>query len=290
MSVAVCERVFANRRTINAQEMQPPANYAAHDQDQPAGRAGAGSVGGVNVTWGNRMRILIVEDESYAARALEMRLGRAGLTTFSTSLGEEAIELAAIYDYDLIVLDLNLPDMHGSEVLRALRHKRINTPVLVLTGDGSTDHKLRCFKLGADDFLPKPANCDELIARIRAIVRRTYGHAAPVLQVGRLSINLDDRTARVDDVPLNLSHCEYQTLEVLALQKGETVTKEAFLNHLYGGIREPEPKVIDVYICKIRKKLDEALGAGPHIETIWGRGYALRQPAAAAAAAAGDAA
>jgi two-component system, cell cycle response regulator CtrA len=224
------------------------------------------------------MRILIVEDEVNVARVLEMRLERAGLKSFSTSLGEEAIELAAIYDYDLIVLDLNLPDMYGGDVLRALRNKRIATPVLVLTGDASTQHKLRCFELGADDFLPKPFRCDELIARIRAIVRRTHGHADSVLQVGQLSINLDTRAALVGDRPLCLSGREYQILEVLALHKGATVTKEAFLNSLYGGLDEPEPKVIDVYICKIRKKLEDALGTGQYIQTVWGRGYTLQAP------------
>ncbi len=224
------------------------------------------------------MRILIVEDEINVARVLEMQLERAGLKSTTTTRGEEAIELAAIYDYDLIVLDLNLPDMHGSKVLRALRNKRIDTPVLILTGDGGTDHRLHCFGLGADDFLPKPFHGDELIARIRAIVRRSHGHAASTVQVGRLSINLDDKSAQVDDTPLSLSRREYQILEVLVLRKGATVTKEAFLNHLYGGLDEPEPKVIDVYICKIRKKLSDALGAGSHIETVWGRGYSLPTP------------
>lgn len=224
------------------------------------------------------MRILIVEDEISVARVIEMRLDRAGLKTFSTTLGAEAIELAAIYGYDLIVLDLNLPDMHGSDVLRALRAKRITTPVLVLTGDAGTEDKLRCFGLGADDFLPKPFHGEELIARIRAIVRRSHGHADSMVHVGRLSVNLDEKSAAVDEVPLSLSPREYQILEVLALRKGATVTKEAFLNHLYGGLDEPEPKVIDVYVCKIRRKLQDALGPGQHIETVWGRGYSLRDP------------
>lgn len=238
---------------------------------------------GVNQARDYQMRILIVEDEVNVVRVLEMRLDRAGLKTFSTPLGEEAIELATIYDYDLIVLDLNLPDMNGSDVLRALRNKRIVTPVLVLTGDASTDHKLRCFGLGADDFLSKPFHGDELIARIRAIVRRSLGHAAPVLKVGRLTINLTEKTVFVDDQPLNFSRREYQFLELLALRKGTTVTKAAFLNHVYGDMDEPEPKIIDVYICKIRKKLVDALGAGVHIETEWGRGYSLRLPPLAAA-------
>lgn len=221
------------------------------------------------------MRILIVEDEITVSRLLEMHLERSGCKTYSTTLGEEAIDLASVYEYDLVLLDLNLPDMNGSTVLRALRKKRIETPVLVLTGDSCADQRLECFGLGADDFLQKPFHRDELLARIRAIVRRANGHASSTIRIGRLSINLDQQNVFADDLALSLTGREFQFLELLALRKGATVTKEAFLNHVYGGMDEPEPKIIDVYICRIRKKIEELIGPGAYIETVWGRGYTM---------------
>ena len=224
------------------------------------------------------MRILLVEDDPSTARAIEMMLTAASYNVFRTDMGEEGIDLAKLYDYDLILLDLDLPDMNGLDVLRQLRVSRIDTPILILTGSDDTEIKLRGFGFGADDYMTKPFHKDELVARIHAIVRRSKGHAQSVIQTGDLVVNLDTKTVEVGGQRVHLTGKEYQMLELLSLRKGTTLTKEMFLNHLYGGMDEPELKIIDVFICKLRKKLSEALKGDSHIETVWGRGYVLRDP------------
>jgi two-component system cell cycle response regulator CtrA len=224
------------------------------------------------------MRILLVEDDPATAKSIEMMLTHANLNVYTTALGEEGMDLAKLYDYDLILLDLHLPDMNGHEVLRQLRMARVNTPILILSGTDDTDSKLKGFGFGADDYLTKPFHRAELVARIHAIIRRSKGHAQPVIQTGRVAVNLDDKTVDVDSKPVHLTGKEYQMLELLSLRKGTTLTKEMFLNHLYGGMDEPELKIIDVFICKLRKKLSQATGGENYIETVWGRGYVLRDP------------
>jgi two-component system, cell cycle response regulator CtrA len=208
-----------------------------------------------------------------------MMLQNANLNVYATDLGEEGIDLAKLYDYDLILLDLNLPDMNGHEVLRQLRVAKVETPILILSGMDDTESKLKGFGFGADDYMTKPFNRQELIARIHAIVRRSKGHAQSVITTGKFTVNLDTKTVEVDGKPVHLTGKEYQMLELLSLRKGTTLTKEMFLNHLYGGMDEPELKIIDVFICKLRKKLSEATGGENYIETVWGRGYVLRDPA-----------
>jgi len=225
------------------------------------------------------MRVLLVEDDPSTARSIELMLSHANFNVYTTDMGEEAIELGKLYDYDLILLDLNLPDMTGLEVLRQVRLARVNTPILILTGEDSTDLKLKGFGQGADDYLTKPFHRDELVARIHAIIRRSQGHAQSVIHTGRISVNLDAKTVEAEGRPVHLTGKEYQMLELLSLRKGTTLTKEMFLNHLYGGMDEPELKIIDVFICKLRKKLSEATGGDNYIETVWGRGYVLRDPA-----------
>ena len=226
------------------------------------------------------MRVLLVEDDPTTSRSIEMMLTHSNFNVYSTDLGEDAIELSKLYDYDLILLDLNLPDMAGLDVLRQVRLARVDTPILILTGDGDTDTKIRGFGGGADDYLTKPFHREELVARIHAIIRRSKGHAQSIIRTGRISVNLDAKTVDVDGQAVHLTGKEYQMLELLSLRKGTTLTKEMFLNHLYGGMDEPELKIIDVFICKLRKKLAEATGGESHIETVWGRGYVLRDPAA----------
>ncbi|MCC1493599.1 response regulator transcription factor CtrA [Cognatishimia sp. F0-27] len=224
------------------------------------------------------MRILLVEDDPTTAKSIELMLGHANLNVYSTDLGEEGIDLAKLYDYDLILLDLNLPDLNGYEVLRQLRVARVDTPILILSGEDDTQNKIKGFGFGADDYLTKPFHRDELIARIHAIIRRSKGHAQSVIRTGKVSVNLDAKTVEVQGKPVHLTGKEYQMLELLSLRKGTTLTKEMFLNHLYGGMDEPELKIIDVFICKLRKKLSEATGDDNYIETVWGRGYVLRDP------------
>ena len=205
-------------------------------------------------------------------------LGNANLNVYSTDLGEEGIDLAKLYDYDLILLDLNLPDMNGFDVLRQLRLARIETPILILSGNDASEDKIKGFGFGADDYLTKPFHREELIARIHAIIRRSKGHSQSIIRTGSVEVNLDAKTVQVDGNTVHLTGKEYQMLELLSLRKGTTLTKEMFLNHLYGGMDEPELKIIDVFICKLRKKLSEATGDGSYIETVWGRGYVLRDP------------
>ena len=224
------------------------------------------------------MRVLLVEDDPTTCKSIEMMLGQANLYVYTTDLGEEGIDLAKLYDYDLILLDLGLPDMNGHEVLRQLRMARVATPILILTGEDDTDNKLKGFGFGADDYLTKPFHHDELVARIHAIIRRSKGHAQSVIRTGKVHVNLDNKTVEVAGQAVHLTGKEYQMLELLSLRKGTTLSKEMFLNHLYGGVDEPEIKIIDVFICKLRKKLAEATGDDSDIETVWGRGYVLRDP------------
>jgi len=224
------------------------------------------------------MRVLLVEDDPTTCKSIEMMLSHANLNVYTTDLGEEGIDLARLYDYDLILLDLGLPDMNGHEVLRQLRMARISTPILILSGADDTENKLKGFGFGADDYLTKPFHREELVARIHAIIRRSKGHSQSVIRTGKINVNLDAKTVEVAGQAVHLTGKEYQMLELLSLRKGTTLTKEMFLNHLYGGMDEPELKIIDVFICKLRKKLGEATGGESYIETVWGRGYVLRDP------------
>ncbi|MEZ5797441.1 MAG: response regulator transcription factor [Paracoccaceae bacterium] len=224
------------------------------------------------------MRLLLVEDDPTTSRSIELMLTHANLNVYCTDMGEDGIDLAKLYDYDLILLDLNLPDISGHEVLRQIRLARVETPILILSGSDDTESKLKGFGFGADDYMTKPFHREELVARIHAIIRRSKGHSQSVIRTGMVNVNLDAKTVEVEGRAVHLTGKEYQMLELLSLRKGTTLTKEMFLNHLYGGMDEPELKIIDVFICKLRKKLAEATGGANYIETVWGRGYVLRDP------------
>jgi two-component system, cell cycle response regulator CtrA len=228
------------------------------------------------------MRVLLIEDDSAMAQSIELMLKSEGFNVYTTDLGEEGIDLRKIYDYDIILFDLNLPDMSGFEVLRSLRVAKVKAPTLILTGLDSIEDKVRGLGFGADDYLTKPFHKDELVARIHAIVRRSKGHAQSVIQTGELIVDLDTKKVEVNGARVHLTRKEYQMLELLSLRKGIAVTKEMFLNHLYGGMDEPEPKIIDVFICKLRKKLADSSGGHEFIETVWARGYVLSEPTALA--------
>ncbi len=224
------------------------------------------------------MRVLLVEDDPTTSKSIELMLTHANLNVYTTDMGEEGIDLAKLYDYDLILLDLGLPDMNGHDVLRQLRLAKIETPILILSGADDTESKIKGFGFGADDYLTKPFHREELVARIHAIIRRSKGHSQSVIRTGKVAVNLDAKTVEVAGKSVHLTGKEYQMLELLSLRKGTTLTKEMFLNHLYGGMDEPELKIIDVFICKLRKKLAGATGGDNYIETVWGRGYVLRDP------------
>jgi two-component system cell cycle response regulator CtrA len=223
------------------------------------------------------MRVLMIEDDLTTARGIALMLRSGGTVVDHADTGEEGLELVRHYDYDIVVLDLLLPDMEGYEVVRRMRAARLEVPVLILSGLSRPQAKVKGLALGADDFLSKPFDHAELIARVQAVVRRSKGFSQPVLRVGSLQLSLDSREVTVDDRPVHLTGKEYAILELLVLRKGMVLTKEAFLNHLYGGMDEPEMKIIDVFICKLRKKLAQA-GADGLIGTVWGRGYMIREP------------
>ncbi|QQR69473.1 MAG: response regulator transcription factor [Alphaproteobacteria bacterium] len=224
------------------------------------------------------MRVLLVEDDASVSKTLELLLQAEGFVVDITDLGEDGLEIGKIYDYDIIILDLMLPDIDGYEVLQRLRQANVTTPIMILSGLSELENKLRGLGRGADDYLTKPFDRRELVARIHAIIRRSKGHSESIIKTGRLTVNLDARTVEIEGQPLHLTGKEYGIIELLSLRKGTTLTKEMFLNHLYGGMDEPELKIIDVFVCKLRKKLAQATGGDNYIETVWGRGYVLRDP------------
>jgi two-component system cell cycle response regulator CtrA len=224
------------------------------------------------------MRVLLIEDDHALTQSIELMLKSESFNVYTTDLGAEGVDLGKLYDYDVILLDLNLPDMSGYEVLRSLRVSKVRTPVLILSGINGIEDKVKGLGFGADDYMTKPFHKDELVARIQSLVRRSKGHAVSVINIGDLTVDLHQKTATVGGARVHLTAKEYQMLELLSLRQGNTLTKEMFLNQLYGGMDEPEHKIIDVFVCKLRKKLANASGGKDYIETIWGRGYTLREP------------
>ena len=227
------------------------------------------------------MRILFIDDDTVFANALSEMLEEQNIQVDQATCSKSGHELADIYDYEAILLDLGLPDMTGSDVLNELRKNGDETPVIVLSGQTEIETRLTCLNLGADDYLTKPVHSKELVARLEALVRRANGHCKNVLEFGELMLDLHARQACVHGRQLDLTNKEYQMLELLCLRSGRVVSKETFLDHLYGGIDEPEMKIIDVFICKLRKKISREIQDAALIETVWGRGYRVNAEAVA---------
>lgn len=223
------------------------------------------------------MRILLVEPHLATALSVEFMLKSQGWHVQVTADGEDAAEQGLIYDYDMILTEIDLPRASGLDVIRRLRSAKNRTPIMVLTHANTVADRVKAFAVGADDHLTKPFHKDELVARIQAIVRRSKGHAQSVIEVDGLVVDLDSRTISVDGRPIHLTGREYQVVELMALRVGKVLTKEMFLNHLYGGRDEPELKIVDVFMCKVRRKLADATAndGRQFIKTIWGRGYML---------------
>ena len=224
------------------------------------------------------MHILLIEDDHAMNQNISLILKRAGMTVESAFFAKDGLEFLKLYEYDLIILDLMLPDMTGADALRSIRSSGIKTPILVLSAIELPNKKVECLSCGADDYVNKPFNPEELIARVNAIVRRSKGHAEGIVCVGKMKIDLNTKVVTVADKTLSLTGKEYALLELLALKKGSTVSKEQFLNHLYNGMDEPEVKIIDVFFCKIRSKIKELSNGEDYITTVWGRGYILQEP------------
>lgn len=221
------------------------------------------------------MRVLLVEGNESAARGTSSTLRSVGYMIDHAMTGHEAVEMLRRYDYDLALLEMVLPDIDGYEVLRAARAARLDTPIVALSSLNGAQAKVRAFSAGADDYITRPYDTPELAARIQAIVRRSKGYSQPVLQAGVVRLSLDSREVTVRGRLVHLTGKEYMILELLMLRRGTVLSKFAFLDHLYGGMDEPEMKIIDVFICKLRKKLQMA-GAKDVITTVWGQGYMLR--------------
>jgi two-component system, cell cycle response regulator CtrA len=224
------------------------------------------------------MRVLLIHDDHADAHCIAAMLKSEAINVYTTDIGEEGIELAKMYDFDILLLDLNLPDISGFEVIRALRLSKVRTPILILTNLADLQHKVSALRFGADDYLTVPFHRDELIARIRAIVRRSKGHAQSVINFGDLRINLEGKTVEIGNAPIHLTPREYQIVELLGLRKGRPLNKEAFLNNLYGEMDEPHAKIIDVFVSRVRKKLTDASKGKNYIETVRGHGYIMREP------------
>ena len=221
------------------------------------------------------MKILMIEDDDSVAKSIELSMATAGITCDITETGIEGIELGKTGDYDLVILDLMLPDINGYEVLSSLRTDKITTPVLILSALSTIDEKIKGLGFGADDYLTKPFNNAELLARIKSLVRRSKGHANSVIQFGNVVVNLDSRTVQVNEKKITLTSKEYAIIELLTRRKGSVLTKKMFLSHLYDGLPQPKIKIIDVFICKLRNKLKKAAGVD-YIKTVWGRGYMIQ--------------
>jgi len=181
------------------------------------------------------MRILLIEDDVAIAQTIELMLKLESFIVCIAGHGEEGVDLGKLHDYDIILLDLNLPDMSGFEVLRSLRASKVKTPILILSGIAGVTDRVKGLGFGADDYMTKPFHKDELVARIHAIARRSQGHAHSVVRTGDLIVNLDSKMAEINGVRVHLTGKEYQMLELLSLRKGTTLSKEMFINHLYGG-------------------------------------------------------
>ena len=221
------------------------------------------------------MRTLLVEGDLTITRGLLQLFRGHGVVADHAETSNEAFELTRHYDYDIIVIELAAES--GSDLVRRLRNARVGTPVLMLCSGLDSGARVRALSAGADDVLAKPFDPAELIARMQAIVRRAKGFAQASLSVGPLTIRQDSHEVTVEGRDVKLTGKEYAILELLVLRRGTVLTKDAFLNHIYGGMDEPEAKIIDVFICKLRKKLG-LVGTDSLIVTVWGRGYMLKEP------------
>ena len=222
------------------------------------------------------MRLLVVEDDVEVSQRIEAACASDGLNCHIAETGAEALEMTQIYDYAAIILDILLPDICGFDIISRLRAINNNTPILMLSGLSATEDKVKSLTMGADDYITKPFSKSELLARIYAIIRRSSGHSSSIIKIGPLEINIKQHKVLVNGTELVLTSKEYAILELLAMKRGSVLAKETFLNHIYGGMDEPELKIVDVFICKLRKKIANLAGGMNLIETVWGRGYIIR--------------
>ena len=227
------------------------------------------------------MNILIIEDDDLIAKSIAMAIKDEGHFCDICNTAEEGLSAAREGDFDAIILDINLPDGDGFQVAKTIRRLNLPVPVLVVSGRASVTNKVATLHSGADGYLTKPFDRQELAANLNAIVRRANGHANSRIVTGPIVVDLLRHEVLVGKERMNLTSKEYHIMELLSIRKGSTLTKAHFINHLYGGIDEPESKIIDVFICKLRRKLSEYTGGKNYIHTVWGQGYVLRDVATA---------
>jgi two-component system response regulator PhoP len=223
------------------------------------------------------MRILVVEDEGRLAANIARSLREsAGYAVDIAADGEDGLFMAESNPYDAILLDLMLPRMDGQNVLKKLRASKQHTPVMVLTARDEKDSVVALLNAGADDYLTKPFDLGELLARVKALIRRGKGQSSPVLALGDLEINTVDRTVQRNQRPIVLTAMEYRVLEYMAYRPHAVVSKTELLEHLYDYNWEKFSNVIEVYISGLRRKLNKG-STTPLIHTYRGQGYVLKQ-------------
>lgn len=223
------------------------------------------------------MRVLLIDGDVFAGPTAEAFLAAQKVSVELARTAQEGIDLARAYEFDCVVL---APcDVDGAIAVARLRRAQVGTPALVLLRSGDTEDRMAAFASGADDVQSLPCPLAERLARVQAIVRRGRGHVTATLSAGPLELDMAAMQARVHGVTVRLTPKETAVCELLLLRRNVLVTRDSMLNHLYGGRDEPAPKILDVFVCKLRRKLANA-GAPGLVETVWGRGYALRVPGA----------
>jgi DNA-binding response OmpR family regulator len=224
------------------------------------------------------MRVLIVEDYELLRESLAKGLRDTGYAVDATSSGSEGLWYAENHAYDALILDLMLPGMSGLDILKKLRSAKNEVGVIVLTARDAVADRVAALDLGADDYVVKPFAFDELAARLRALVRRRYEHAAPIIQIADLEIDTIKRVVRRAGQPIALSAGEYVLLEYMASRHGQVLTRTQIQEHVYDHAGEPESNVLDVLISRLRRKIDQD-HVVKLIHTRRGQGYVLGEDA-----------
>ncbi len=221
------------------------------------------------------MRILVVEDQTLIGKAIQKGLTEEAFAVDLVSTLTEGLQLVDEHEYDTLILDLMLPDGTGIDLLKAVRNKNIRTPVLILSAKDTLEDKTLAYLSGTDDYVTKPFSFEEVLLKVRALIRRKYQIYTPLLELGPLKLDPTARTASTAGTPLNLTAKEFAILELLLMRRSHILSRRTILEHLYSATEEQESNVIDVFINKLRRKL-EAASIGALIETVRGEGYVIR--------------
>lgn len=221
------------------------------------------------------MRLLVVEDASLLQQQLQRTLEGAGYVVDVASDGKTGLYQAVEYDYDAAIIDLGLPEIDGIEVIRQMREKGRHYPVLILTARGDWQDKVAGLDAGADDYVVKPFQMEEILARLNALVRRAAGYASPVLNTGPISLDSAAKRVTLNDAPVDLTAFEYKTLEYLMMNRDKVISKTELTEHLYAQDYDRDSNVLEVFVRRLRQKLDPDQSLKP-IETIRGQGYRIR--------------